>query len=117
VLFFACLALVFLSLFFIINTSYPDLNLTTKPKNSRLKVKGERTGVKLSEKDVTESNLILTGTCPVPPKRDGRGQGAQYKMKLPCREASRCGRRASLMKIIAGFALSKSVICCPLCVF
>jgi len=53
VLFFACLALAFLSLFFIINTSYPDLNLITKPKNSRLKVKGERTGVELMGKDTT----------------------------------------------------------------
>ena len=30
---------------------------------------------------------VVTGTCPIPPKRDRRGQGAQYKMKLPCREA------------------------------
>ena len=36
------------------------------------------------------TRFLLTGTCPVPTKRDRRGQGAQYKMKLPCREAPPC---------------------------
>jgi hypothetical protein len=37
----------------------------------------------------------LTGTRPVPPQRDRRGQGAQYKMILPRREAAPCGPGAS----------------------
>jgi len=38
------------------------------------------------ESDYTD----MAGTCPVPPLRDRRGQGAQYKMRLPCREAPSC---------------------------
>lgn len=32
----------------------------------------------------------LAGTCPVPLWRDARGQGAQYKVMLHCREALEC---------------------------
>src|SRR4030042_7129000 len=54
-------------------------------------------GIDLKGKRTRQDSDIVTGTCPVPPKRDRRGQGAQYKMKLPFREAPACGRGASLL--------------------
>ena len=35
-------------------------------------------------------NRPVTGKCPVPPKRDRRGQGAQLIMIFPSREAPAC---------------------------
>jgi hypothetical protein len=42
--------------------------------------------------EVVNSLMVefLTGACPVPLWRDGRGQGALYKMILHCREAPAC---------------------------